>query len=82
VAPGLTLDASEVASWLSRAERAVPSFRRLELTIGNVSVAFLPRPDRTLMFARSGSGEAALRRFRYEVTQLAHWWGSELALVT
>jgi hypothetical protein len=81
-APGLRLDASDVARCLSLAERAAPAFRRMELTIGSLNVAFLPRTDRTLIFARTGTDEEALRRFRYEVAQLARWWASEVQLVT
>jgi len=76
--PALSLDATDVAKCLSLVERADPSFRRMELTIGNLNVAFLRRADRTLIFARGGDGEEALRRFRFEITQLARWWVSEV----
>lgn len=76
--PSFNLVANRVAACLSLAERVDPSFRRLELTIGGLSVAFLRCADQILIFARGGTGEEALRRFRYEVTQLARWWGSEV----
>ncbi|MET0793190.1 MAG: response regulator [Polyangiaceae bacterium] len=81
-APALSVDPARLASCLSLVERADPSFRRMELTIGNLSVAFLRRTDRTLIFARVGTDEEALRRFRYEVTQLARWWASEVPVAT
>jgi CheY-like chemotaxis protein len=82
LSPGLVLDAAGVASCLSLAERAAPAFRRLELTIGELSVAFMRRAERTLIFARNGTGEEPLRRFRYESTQLARWWANEVHVVT
>ncbi len=50
----------------------------MELTIGDLNVAFLRRPERTLLFARVANGEEALRKFRFEVTQLSRFWVSEV----
>lgn len=74
----LAVDEQQLAACLARAEGVDPTFRRMELTIGDLNVAFLRRPERTLLFARVANGEEALRKFRFEVTQLSRFWVSEV----
>jgi CheY-like chemotaxis protein len=59
------------------AARTDPSWSRVELTVGDVAVALIRRGDRVLAMARGPVGEEVLRRFRFEVTQLARWWSME-----
>jgi CheY-like chemotaxis protein len=76
--PAERIEVSEVAALLELAERADPTFRRLETAVAKRCVAYLRRGERTLVFARSGVGDEARRRFRFEVTQLSRWWDSEV----
>jgi CheY-like chemotaxis protein len=55
------------------AELADPSWTRVELTSGAVAIALIRVPGVVLAFARVVTGEAVLRRFQLESTQLVRW---------
>jgi CheY-like chemotaxis protein len=80
-APMLTPGRAEavIDTAIALAGGADGSWVRVELTVGDVGVAVLRRGSSLLGLAREGVGEEVLRRFRFEVTQLARWWVEEHA---